>query len=133
MFVRRGYVSSIREAFDLWLDTPDFHAHVERPKPPARKCIEVIKAAGGKVSLAHPYQIGLDDSTLDALVGEMADWGLDAIECRYSRHTPEQEAFYLRLAEKYHLHITGGSDFHGETKKPEYHMTGIKLELNWLL
>lgn len=131
--VRRGYVSSNREAFDRYLDTEEFHQRVERPKPLARECVETIKAAGGKVSLAHPYQIGLDNDALDALVGDLAGYGLDAIECYYPRHTPEQTAFYLHLAEKYGLHITGGSDFHGEKVKPDIELAALDLDLDWLL
>ena len=52
--VRRGYVSSNREAFDRYLDTEEFRQRVKRFKADARTCVEAIKAAGGKVSLAHP-------------------------------------------------------------------------------
>lgn len=130
---RRGYVASNREAFDRYLDTEEFHAHIERSKPAARDCIEVIHAAGGKVSLAHPYQIGIDDETLDTLVGTLKSYGLDAIECYYPRYTPEQQAFYLHLTEKYHLHITGGSDFHGEKVKPDVQLAAWDLNMDWLL
>ena len=59
--------------------------------------------------------------------------GLDAVECYYPKHTPEQTAFYLRLAEKYGLHVTGGSDFHGERVKPDVHLMAWELDLSWLL
>ena len=129
---RYGYVSSNREAFDRYLDTEEFHRRIERPKPPVRTCIEAIKAAGGKVSLAHPYQIGIDGPALESLVRELADCGLDAIECHYPKYTPEQEAFYLHLAEKYGLHVTGGSDFHGERVKPDVPLAAWPLELEWI-
>ncbi len=131
--VKRGYVASNREAFDKWLDTDEFHARVERPKPSARECVETIKASGGKVSLAHPYQIGVDDEALDAIVRELAGYGLDAVECYYPKFTPEQQAFYLRLAEKYGLHVTGGSDFHGERVKPDVRLAAYPLDTDWLL
>lgn len=130
--VRRGYVASNREAFDRYLDTDEFRQRVERPKPSVRECIEAIKDAGGKVSLAHPYQIGIGETALDALVGELAGCGLDAIECYYPRHTAEQTAFYLDLAKKYCLHITGGSDFHGERVKPDIKLAALELDLGWL-
>lgn len=133
VLTRRGYVASNREAFDRYLDTEAFHRQAERPKPPARTCVETIRAAGGRVSLAHPYQIGVDDGTLEAVIRELAGWGLDAVECFYPKHTPEQQAFYLRLAEKYGLYVTGGSDFHGERVKPDVKLTGFELELGWLL
>lgn len=132
VLVRHRYVASNREAFDRYLDTEEFHRRVERPKPPARVCVESIRAAGGKASLAHPYQVGLGDRELEALVRRLAGFGLDAIECFYPKHTPEQQEFYLRLAEKYRLHITGGSDFHGERVKPDIKLASLELELDWL-
>ena len=131
--VRRGYVATSREAFDRYLDTEEFHREVERGKPSALECIAAIKASGGKASLAHPYQIGLGGDELDKLVGELAGQGLDAIECYYPKHTPEQQAFYIRLTEKYHLRQTGGSDFHGERVKPDVKLALLRLELDWLL
>lgn len=59
--------------------------------------------------------------------------GLDAIGCYYPKHTPEQQAFYLHLAEKYRLRQTGGSDFHGERVKPDVELAALELELDWLL
>mgnify|MGYP001029488811 FL=1 len=130
--VRRGYVSTNREAFDRYLDTEEFRQKVKRFKADAKTCVETIKAAGGKVSLAHPYQMGLLDDELDVLVGQLKGWGLDAIECYYPKYTPEQQAFYLRLLEKYQLHATGGSDFHGERVKPDAELAALELKLDWL-
>ncbi len=128
----RGMVSSMKEAFDRYLDTPEFH-RIDPDRPSAETCVRTLKKAGGFVSLAHPYQIVLNGETLEDLIERLAGYGLDAIECYYTKHTPEMEAEYLRLAEKYRLHVTGGSDFHGEKRKPDYPMKGIELELNWLI
>lgn len=132
VMVRRGYVQSNREAFDRYLDTGEYQ-RIERRKPDARTCIEAIRAAGGKVSFAHPYQVKLEDDALEALVRELAGYGLDAIECQYPRHTAQQQAYYLHLAEKYHLHITGGSDFHGERVKPDIALAALDLDVGWLM
>lgn len=131
IMVRRGYVTTTREAFDRYLDTEEYQ-RIERTKPDARTCVETIKGAGGKVSLAHPYQVKLADNELEFLVKELAGYGLDAIECYYPRHTPKQQSFYLSLAEKYRLHVTGGSDFHGERVKPDIQLAALNLDLSWL-
>ena len=131
--VRRGFVETNREAFDRYLDTAEYHQKVQRFKAEARTCLEAIRSAGGKASLAHPYQMGLEDEVLEALVRQLRDWGLEALECYYPRHTPEQTAFYLGLAEKYGLHVTGGSDFHGERVKPDIRLAAWELDLDWLL
>lgn len=133
VLTKYGYVSCNREAFDRYLDTQEFRRRVERPKPSAQACVETIRAAGGKTSLAHPYQIGVDDGKQDDIVRELTGFGLDAIECFYPKHTPEQQAFYLRLAEKYGLHVTGGSDFHGERVKPDVCLAAWELETDWLI
>lgn len=130
--VHQGYVGSNREAFDRYLDTEEYHQKVEQDKPSVQECIEAIKDAGGKAVLAHPYQIGIRDAELEALVRELIRYGLDAIECYYPKYTPEQQAFYLCLAEKYGLHVTGGSDFHGEQIKPGVHLAALDLDVSWL-
>ena len=102
VMLRRGYVSSLREAFDRYLDTDEYQ-RIERWKAGAPECIAAIH-----------------------------DAGLDGIECFYPRHSPEQTAAYLRLADKYGLYITGGSDFHGEAVRPDTFLTPIPLNLDWL-
>lgn len=132
VLVKRGYVSTNREAFDRYLDSAEYRRRVIRSKAAARTCVEAVKAAGGRVSLAHPYQIELPDDELEALVAQLKDWGLDAIECYYPKYTPEQQALYLRLAEKYQLHQTGGSDFHGEKVKPDVQLARWPMDVDWL-
>ncbi len=128
----RGYAKDNRDAFDRYLDSEDFRRKVTRYKADARACIEAIQDAGGKISLAHPYQMGLPDAELEALIKQLKNWGLDAIECFYPKYTPRQQAFYLHLTQKYHLRPTGGSDFHGEAVKPDVQLTGYTLETDWL-
>ena len=132
--VRRGYVRSSREAFDRYLDTEECHQQVERDKPTVQECIETIKASGGKTVLAHPYQIGLENEALDRLVGKLVSaYGLDGMECFYPKHTPAQTAFYLSLAQKHRIHVTGGSDFHGKLVKPDVNLMPWRLDIRWLL
>lgn len=131
VLVRRGYVKTTREAFERYLDTDEYQ-RIARFKAEAKTCVEVLKAAGGKVSLAHPCQIRAENEELEHLVRYLADFGLDAIECFYPAHTPEQTAFYQHLAEKHGLHITSGSDFHGERIKPDVKLAAWRLELDWL-
>ena len=132
VMVRHGYVSTNREAFERYLDTEEYQ-NIERFKAPAQDCIAAIRADGGHVSLAHPYQVGLDRERFEALLGGLKENGLEGMECFYPRHTPEQTAFYLELAGRYDLHVTGGSDFHGERVKPDITLKQWELDLAWLL
>ena len=130
---RLGIVASRREAFDRYLDTPDFQEMENGRKPSAQRCVETIKAAGGKASLAHPYQIVLGGDRLEDLVERLIGYGLDAVECCYPQHTEEQRAEYLSLARRYGLHVTGGSDFHGEKNKPDNPLAAWELDIDWLI
>lgn len=128
--VEKGYASSVQDAFDRYLTTPEFYAHVERPKPLPADGIRVIREAGGVAVLAHPHQLKLAEQELDTLLVQLKEMGLQGIEAYYSRHTSRQTACYLALAEKYDLLYTCGSDFHGPSVKPDIALgTGIDKNL----
>lgn len=131
LLLKHGYVTNYRDSFNLYLDTPEFQAF-DKGKPSAEKCIQNIKVSGGIASWAHPYQTGLDDEQIEQVVKTLVGCGLDAIECYYPKYTPEQTAFYLHLAEKYGLKVTGGSDFHGEKVKSDVELARWELDVNWL-
>ena len=40
--------------------------------------------------------------------------GLKGLEVYYTEHSPQAVAFYMALAERFGLTVTGGSDFHGQ-------------------
>ena len=77
VMVRHGYVSTNREAFDRYLDTDEYQK-IERFKVSARDCIAAIRSDGGCAALARPYQLGLDDERLEALIRQLKDSGLNA-------------------------------------------------------
>lgn len=132
--VKHGFVGDRKEAFDRYLDTPEFQKWDQR-KPSAEECIKTIKASGGKASLAHPYQIVFSqdgEQDLETLLKRLIGYGLDAVECYYPKHAPEQQKCYLGLAERYKLHVSGGSDFHGEKMKPEIKLANVNLNIGWM-
>jgi predicted metal-dependent phosphoesterase TrpH len=105
--VDRGYVRSIREAFDRYLGAS---GPVRAPRfdlPPA-EAVAVIRRARGVPVLAHPGLIG-DDGVIPPLI----EAGLLGIEAYYFEHSPAQTAAYLALCRQHGLVATGGSDYHG--------------------
>lgn len=115
LMLQKGYVSTIQEAFDRYL-ADSAQAYVEREEPALEEGIRRILAAGGLPSLAHPIRLSRKAGTIERLVGEMCEMGLKAIEVYHSDHSPADTALYQALATRYGLAITGGSDFHGDTK-----------------
>jgi len=106
--MRAGYLSSVQDAFDLWLASGQ-PAYVPRTGPSPADVVKAIHDAHGIASFAHPGVTERDD-----LVAPLAEIGLDAIEAYHSDHTPEDTAAYRRMAARLGILITGGSDFHGE-------------------
>ena len=86
-----------------------------------------IRAAGGIASLAHPVRVKGD---VPALMPELCESGLNAIEAYHSDHTPEDTQLYLGLASHYGLKVTGGSDFHGTVKPSVILGTGYNCNLH---
>jgi predicted metal-dependent phosphoesterase TrpH len=116
LLVRRGYASSIQDAFNRYL-AKGAPAHVEKARLSPAHSVELIHNAGGVAVLAHPYQLGLPSlDEVEEVVGELADLGLDGIEAIYSRHNSEQRTAYSEMAARHGLLVTGGSDFHGSYK-----------------
>ncbi len=132
VLLRHGFVSSTREAFDRYLDTSEYK-RIERYKADAVSCISVIHASGGKAVLAHPCQLHYDPERLEELVRRLKEEaGLDALECYYPEHTPDMVRDYLDLARRYDLHVSAGSDFHGEKVNPSRPLHPVELETDWL-
>jgi predicted metal-dependent phosphoesterase TrpH len=86
------------------------------------EALRVLREAGGVPVLAHPgiYQL---DGTWEILLRA----GLAGIETDHPMHTAKQVAGFRRLAERYDLVATGGSDFHGGDS-PQSPIGGTKVE-----
>jgi len=110
LMVEKGYVRSIGDAFEQWLN-PGKPAYVQKMKVPPFKIIELLLKAEAIPVLAHPFLSHRDD-----LIPHLVKAGLKGIEVYHSAHNPQMVAHYKRIAQKHHLLITGGSDCHGEAK-----------------
>jgi predicted metal-dependent phosphoesterase TrpH len=108
--VQGGFCGSLDEAFDRFLKK-NRPAYVPKFKISALEAIELVHQAGGLASMAHP---GLNRS--DEVIPALAAAGLDGIECFHSKHTAAMSDYYLDIAARHHLLVTGGSDCHGFSK-----------------
>jgi hypothetical protein len=108
--VQAGLCRSLDEAFERFLKVgrPGW---VPKCKISARDGIRLIQQAGGVAVMAHP---GLNKS--DDVIPKMVEEGLDGIECFHTKHSAATARHYLKLAEEFHLLVTGGSDCHGTNK-----------------
>ncbi len=113
--LRHGYVKSIKEAFDRYVGE-HCSCYVPREKVTPFQAIELILSADGIPVLAHPALYRLPDDKLEKLVAELKEAGLMGIEALYSTYVATEERQMRYLAQKYHLLLSGGSDFHGDNK-----------------
>jgi predicted metal-dependent phosphoesterase TrpH len=116
VLVDKGYAKDIQDAFDKYLDE-SARGFVQRQEVAMEEALERILDSGGVPSLAHPIRVAKNNwEKLAEYVEDLAGLGLRAIEVYHSDHSPENVSYYRSLAERFHLGMTGGSDFHGANK-----------------
>lgn len=84
------------------------------------KAIALIHRTGGIAVLAHPGQ-NLEEG--EELLWGIIQEGIDGIEVFSSYHKEKTAGYYLETAQRNHLLVTCGSDFHGK-HKPQIHLGG---------
>ncbi len=110
----KGYVKSIREAFDRYIGE-SCPAFVSGARCSAEEALEVVHAAGGYVVIAHPHYIR--DRTV---LRNLLKLPFDGIEAYYAHFSSDKIPYWLKVAKEHKLFPTGGSDFHGENKPQHY-------------
>lgn len=105
--VEAGYTGSLNSAFGKYLvqGTPGF---IDRYKLTPIDAIQIVKASGGVAVMAHPAKTHDDE-----IIPELVKAGLQGLEAYHTDHTSQQRRRYIKMAKKYDLLVTGGSDFHG--------------------
>lgn len=111
VLVNKGYVGNTSEAFNRLIGDKG-PAYVAKFKMSPKEAIGWIRRVGGIPVLAHPYLL-----PQKFLIEDFVKAGVLGIEVLYAEHTDFQQSEYLKLAEKYKLLVTGGSDCHGEAKQ----------------
>ena len=111
-------------------------AYIPSTKLPTKEGLNFAKECGCLVILAHPCLLPRE------YVEEICTFGLDGIEVRYPKNKEGDEEYFRSLAQKYHLFVSAGSDFHGDTMKhaiigtctldeDEFKVIKERLNLKW--
>jgi len=117
--VRLGIVSNTHQAFDRYL----VKYNVQRQNLDVDTAITLIRKSNGVPVMAHPgersYSLicpekGRTKENAPILLKELKEMGLLGLECHY----PYQERmgtvkYFVELANKFELIVTGSRDFHG--------------------
>lgn len=115
----RGYVSTIQEAFALYIGRHG-PAYVERFRLLPEEAVSMILEARGLPVLAHPISI-------TELVPRLVPVGLVGLEVYYTGYSPAETELLIGLAQRHKLIPTGGSDFHGIEVMPGALLGGVDV------
>lgn len=120
--VEKGVVSTEQQAFDQFLSSGTA-GYVPREGISPFEAVKAIREAGGVAGIAHPRSLSVGDLSapstpesahgLEALIGELVEAGLGALEAVHPSHPPVLRDYYRSMAEYYGLIWTGGTDDHG--------------------
>lgn len=110
--LKRGIVSDITEAFDLYLDGEEYMS-LPIKYISTEEAIGAIVEAGGKAVLAHPFSVSENYDELMGIIKQLINYGLCGIEAYYGQYTLSDQRGLADLADKLGLFKTSGSDFHG--------------------
>lgn len=108
--IDKGYVNSIDEAFAEYLNRGK-PAYVERYKLNIEEVVEIIHNENGLVSLAHPGLLHNKE-----IVSHCIKAGIDGIEVIHPKHSNKNVLEFVKIARRFNLISTGGSDWHGNLK-----------------
>lgn len=111
--VENGHARNTKAVFKKFLvkGKPGF---VDHQWMTLEQAVQLIRMAGGTAVIAHPgrYDLGMINTML--LMNEFKSFGGEAIEVVTGSHTPAHFVKYAKIAEKYNLKASRGSDFHGK-------------------
>lgn len=112
--VEAGYADSVSDAFDKLLGTGK-PGYVEKERFQIAEAVELIRAAGGVTSVAHPCLY----PEHARLVPKLLDLGIDAVEVLHPAMDGGQRDLYMNMVRFRGKFATGGSDDHGTVKTAE--------------
>ena len=109
--VRLGYCKDEAEAFENYIGT-DKCCFVQTRRMSPIDVIHFALRFGGIPVLAHPKQLRMSEKEFEEFLKPLVQAGLSGIEANYFTHNISERKFYSKMAKKYKLVATGGSDFH---------------------
>ncbi|MGD1118134.1 MAG: PHP domain-containing protein [Dehalococcoidales bacterium] len=122
--LEKGYIATFEEAFEKYIGHGG-PAYVEREKMTPEEAVALVVRARGLPVLAHPFTV----KDPEAMVQQLKPAGLVGIEAYYKDNTPENTVETLKLAQRYGLIATGGTDYHGIGDDEEVMMGDVEVPL----
>jgi len=119
--VAKGYIAHRDEAFDGWLNTGG-RAYVDRYAAPLFTAVSLLKDAGGRAVVAHPWSRGSDRVLTPEAFERLRAAGLDGVEVDHNDHDDRARRELRAIAADLDLVVTGSSDYHGTGKSERFRL-----------
>jgi predicted metal-dependent phosphoesterase TrpH len=114
VMIKNGYGKSVDDIFAKYL-ADGKPGDVPKKRISEDRAIELILQSGGIPIVAHPASLEYtDNEKFEKFLVKLIEKGVKGIEAYSSMHDEELVAYYLNIAKKYNLLVSGGSDFHGD-------------------
>jgi 3',5'-nucleoside bisphosphate phosphatase len=111
--IARRFVTNVHEAFDRYLGMGR-PAYVAKDLPQLTSVVELVRGTGGVTSAAHLKERGDPQS-----LAQLKAAGVDAVEVVHPAHDARTRRRLEEHARRAELLLTGGSDWHGESRVDE--------------
>ncbi len=116
----KGFVRRAPEAFARLIgdDCPGF---VPRQELAPEEATRWIREAGGVPVVAHPGRFAGSGFRWDEAMADLQRLGMEGLEGYYGEYRASEQKYFLALAARLGMVVTGGSDYHGA------HKPGLRL------
>lgn len=115
VLVQKGICKDKNAAFEHYLGVGCPY-YLPKPQVTPEHSLPLITKAGGIPILAHPMLYHMGYNQVEELIQYLIPLGLKGIEAYHSSNYVSQSDKLRSIAMKYHLVVSGGSDFHGANK-----------------
>lgn len=113
LFIKYGYINKINTEILNYLSSVFNKVRHLNKGLTYQECIELIVNSGG-IPVLYPKILNISEKDSLVLLREMIGLGLKGIMVYQSNYSQEEIEYYLEIATKYNLLISGGSGFHSE-------------------
>lgn len=111
----KGYVRRPQEAFERLIGD-DGPAFVPREELSPAEAARWIREAGGVPVVAHPGRFAGGSFRWDEAMRDLQREGIEGLEGYYGEYRAAEQRYFVGLAKRLGMVVTGGSDYHGANK-----------------
>jgi predicted metal-dependent phosphoesterase TrpH len=110
--VEAGHAKNVKTVFKKYL-VKGKPGYVEHQWMDLELAVTLIRESGGVAVIAHPGRYDLGFVNMHLLMHEFRGYGGEAIEVVTGSHTPPQYDQFAKIAHRFGLKASQGSDYHG--------------------